>query len=418
MAGCLICEGTLWEWFSFGAVPLANGFLPAEDFDRERFYDLRMGLCEQCGMVQLLKLVDRERLFHDHYPFFTSTSRVMNEHFKSLAHWIHARLDRVPSFIVEIGSNDGTLLRHCAAIGARTLGVEPSGNVAAAAIASGVPTLVRFFDARCAREIASQEGDADAVVATNVFSHISDLHSVLEGCRGLLKREGILVFEDPYLGDVLDNTCYDQFYDEHAFYFCASAVDHAVARHGLELIDVQPQPVHGGSMVYVCAKPGIHPVSSRVREQLARERARGLGAPETFTRFAARIEQSRDRLLEVLQAVRRGGQRVAGYAATSKSTTVLNYCQIGPALLDYVCDSTPMKQGLFTPGMHIPVVAPERFQADAPDYALLFGWNHAKEILTKEASFADAGGRWITYVPEVSVSEPRRVGLPVFKRHR
>ena len=411
MSTCLVCGDVTTEVISFGRMPLGNAFLGTSQFAGEYFWDLEARCCPACSLVQLKDPVQAQRMFNDTYPFFSSSSDRMVAHFKALADWLRPLLPE-RAFVVEIGSNDGSLLQHLATPGTRVLGVEPSANVAAVATRRGLPTLGRFFDAASAREMVADHGRADAVTGTNVFCHIPGIGSVFEGCDILLRPRGLIVFEDPYWGDVVANTAYDQIYDEHVFYFSVTSVSRLARRYGFELIGAGHLDVHGGSMRYVLARTGVHQISERVERLLAQESAAALTEGGTFEMFRVRIERSRTQLVELLQELHGEGARLAGYAATSKSTTVLNYCGIGPELIPYVSDSTPAKQGLYTPGMHIPVTSPEHFRADAPDYAVLFAWNHAAEIAEKEQAFADAGRRWITYVPRVVVAP-----VPVVPEH-
>lgn len=390
---------------SFGKMPIANGFLTADQFAQEYFFELRVGWCAQCGMVQLMEFVDRERMFHENYAFFSSTSANMQAHFRDFAKRVTAEYLQGPRpFVVEIGSNDGIMLRHFAAAGINHLGIEPSANVAAVARERGVRTISEFFDADLAKRIVAEYGQADAFLGANVMCHIPYLHSVADGIRILLKPTGVLIFEDPYLGDIVEKTSYDQIYDEHAFYFSLASVSYLFERHGLEVIDVEPQAVHGGSMRYVIAHKNARAVSPRVGALRARETALGLQDLRTFQALRRRIEESRDALRSLLQDIRGQGKRVVGYGATSKSTTVTNYCGITPELVEYISDTTPIKQGKFSPGAHLPVRPHEEFVRRAPDYALLFAWNHSAEIFAHERAFTRAGGRWISYVPKVQVS--------------
>lgn len=404
MPKCLVCDASIEPFMSFGRMPIANGFLVAEQFADEYFFDLKVGFCSVCAMVQLTELVDRERMFHDQYAFFSSTSVRMAAHFREFADWIRTHhLANSDPFVVEIGSNDGIMLQNFSEVGIRHLGIEPSANVAQVARAKGIATITKFFDEAVAHEIVAEHGHADAFLAANVMCHIPDLHSVAEGIRILLKPKGVLAFEDPYLGDIVEKVSYDQIYDEHAFYFSVSSVSSLFGKHGLEVIDVQPQAVHGGSMRYVLAHRGAYTPSPAVAAQRQRELELGLNKGETFVALRAHIERSRDELLTLLRRLKREGQRVVGYAATSKSTTVTNFCGITPDLVDYFSDTTPLKQGKYNPGTHIPVRAYEEFKKDYPNYALLFGWNHAEEIMAKEQAFKAAGGKWIVYVPRVEV---------------
>ncbi len=385
-------------------MPIANGFLSPEQFKDEYFFNLRVAHCPKCSMVQLTELVDRSRMFHENYAFFSSTSAWMQRHFAGFASFVRDRyLASDDPFICEIGSNDGIMLRHFAERGIRHLGIEPSSNVAEVARERGVRTITEFFDEDLARRIRDENGQADAFLGANVMCHIPYMHSVIEGIRLLLKPAGVLIFEDPFLGDIVEKTSYDQIYDEHAFYFSVSSLRNLFAMHGMEIIEAIPQHVHGGSMRYVVAHQGAYPAGDSVHEVARREAQLGLETPECYDRLRANVERSRDDLRTLLQSCRDEGRRVAGYAATSKSTTVTNYCGITPQLVEFISDTTPIKQGKFSPGVHIPVRSHDEFARNYPDYALLFGWNHRDEIMSKETAFREAGGRWIVYVPRVEV---------------
>jgi len=404
MKKCLICESEIKPFMSFGKMPIANGFLPAEQFKDEPFFSLDVAFCESCKMTQLTELVDREKMFHENYAFFSSTSARMGEHFKKFAAFVKDNyLPAKDPFVVEIGSNDGIMLRNFKEAGIKHLGIEPSANVAKVAADKGIDTVCEFFDEAAARRIVEKHGKADAFMGANVMCHIPYMHSVLAGVDILLNPLGVVVFEDPYLGDILEKTSYDQIYDEHAFYFSAVSVSAMFERHGFELIDVLPQDVHGGSMRYVLARKGARKVSPAVAALLKKEEALGISRPETYERFRRNVEASREGLLKLLKETKQAGHSVAGYAATSKSTTVFNYCGIGPDLVQYISDTTPIKQGKFSPGVHIPVRPYSEFKAKYPDYALLLGWNHAAEIMANEKDFKKAGGKWIVYVPKVEI---------------
>jgi methylation protein EvaC len=405
MKQCRICGSAIEPFMSFGPMPIANGFLKADQLAGEYFFELRVGFCQRCGMVQLIDQPDREQMFNEHYHFFSGTSRFMTEHFRRFA--AHVQSDFIgrggDPFVVEIGSNDGIMLKNFAQGGVRHLGIEPSLNVAKAAMDKGVNTVSAFFDADLARSIVAIHGQADAFLAANVMCHIPYFHSIIEGIKILLKPDGIVAFEDPYLGDVIEKTSYDQIYDEHVFLFSLRSISYAFQEHGFELVDIEPQETHGGSMRYILAHKGMRQVSKRVSAQLRKEEALGLHKVETFQRFKDNCEKSRDSLKSLLQSLREEGKRVVGYGATSKSTTVTNYTGITPDLVEFISDTTPIKQGKLSPGAHIPVKPYEEFQKRYPDYALLFAWNHSKEIMAKEQAFHDAGGKWIGYVPAVGV---------------
>ncbi len=405
MKKCLSCGQEIDAFMSFGQMPIANGFLREDQFENEYFFEMEVGFCPVCKMLQLLNQPEREQMFNDTYAFFSGTSRLMGEHFRTFAEHVRDNLiiEKEDPFIVEIGSNDGIMLKNFVEWGIRHLGVEPSANVAASAKNNGVNTIVEFFDKECASRIVEQHGNADAFIAANVMCHIPYMHSIIEGIKVLLKRDGVAVFEDPYLGSVIEKTTFDQIYDEHVFLFSVHSISYLFGMHDMELIDVEPQETHGGSMRYILAKCGERKVSPNVEAVLRREQQLGLDKAETFMIFKKNCEEFREKLVSLLREVRSRGGKIAGYAATSKSTTIINYCGITTDDIDYICDTTPVKQGKFSPGAHIPIKAYEEFRADYPEYALLFGYNHEKEIMAKEDDFKAAGGKWIVYVPEIMV---------------
>jgi len=402
---CRISGAPLTKVIDFGMQPLGNGFLNAENIKNEYFFPMEIGYSEVSMMFQLIEQPAPEKMFHDHYAFYSSTSSFMAQHFRDFAQQIiHSDyLTKIDPFVVELGCNDGIMLKNFAKQSIRHLGIEPSLNVAQEANKQGVRTRSEFFTEELAEVIVREEGQADAFLAANVMCHIPDIVGVVKGIKKLLKPTGVVMFEDPYLGDVVAKTSYDQIYDEHVFLFSALSIQYLFGLQGMELIDVLPQKTHGGSMRYVLAHQGAYPVKDTVRQLIAKEKVQGLDRLGAFDTFRAKVEQSRTKLVSLLEDLKAQGKKVAGYAATSKSTTILNYCGIGPDLIDYICDTTPIKQGKLSPGMHIPVVPYETFKSNPPDYAVLLAWNHAEEIMAKEKDYVAAGGKWIVHVPEVKV---------------
>lgn len=405
MAVCRICNSQYEAFISFGEMPIANGFLLPEDFEGEYFFEMKAGFCEQCSMVQLLEQPERERMFHEDYAFFSSLSKGQTQHFKKLAEKLIAEhLTGDDPFAVEIGSNDGIMLQNLAAKNIRHLGVEPSENVADVARGKGINTVSSFFDEELASKVIEEYGHADTISSANVICHIPYIHSVLAGIAQLLKPSGVFIFEDPYLGDIVEKTSYDQIYDEHVFYFSANSVSNMIEPHGLEIFDVEHLDVHGGSMRYFIARKGAKEVSAAVATVMHNEENLGLKQHATYEKLRSNIEVSRDKLVKLLSDIKTTqGSPVIAYGATSKSTTVLNYCDIGPELISFISDTTPLKQGKFSPGMHIPIKTPDAIEQDKPNHMLLFAWNHMQEIMKKEEAYNARGGSWIVYVPEVKV---------------
>jgi methylation protein EvaC len=391
----------------FGRQPLGNGFLLPDQFEDEHFFPMRVGFSDKSMMLQLIDQPAPELMFHENYAFLSGTSKHMEQHFREFAQQLMGSkcLDNDDPFVVELGCNDGIMLKNFAQSNVRHLGIEPAKNVATIANGKGVRTLSEFFTESVAQRILESDGQADAIIAANVLCHIPDIRHVIAGIRALLKPTGVLVFEDPYLGDVISKTSYDQVYDEHVFLFSGHSVQYLFGLYDMELIDVQPQKTHGGSMRYHLAQTGAYPVQESVSKILENEKKLGLNRASSFCDFSRKVEQSRVDLVSLLQDLKSQGKRIAGYGATSKSTTILNYCNIGPDLIEFISDTTPIKQGKFTPGMHIPVKPYDTFVANPPDYAVLFAWNHAEEIMAKENGFMEGGGRWIVHVPKVGVLE-------------
>lgn len=400
---CRICDGNLIEFFDFGNMPIANGFLSPDEFKNEYFYRMKVGFCPVCSMVQLIDQPSPEMMFHDHYAFFSSTSTFMARHFRQLAENVQEKYLGPDPFVVELGSNDGILLQNFAKKGIKHLGVEPSGNVAQVAREKGINTISTFFNEETAEKILPKYGSASAILAANVMCHIPDLHSVVRGMKKLLKLDGVIIMEDPNLGDIIEKTSYDQIYDEHVFYFSLLSLSNLFNQYDLEIFDLEHLNVHGGSMRYFICHKGKYPVSDAVKSQAFKEKKMKLSSPEPYMRLKENIETSKHELLKILHKLKEEKKRVVGYAATSKSTTVTNYCGITPDLVEFISDTTPIKQGKYSPGAHIPVKTHDEFKNNYPEYALLFGWNHSEEIMKNEQAFKEAGGRWIVYVPRVDI---------------
>lgn len=403
MAKCRICDTKYQAFISFGQMPIANGFLTPDEYEDEYFFELQVGICPHCHMVQLIKQPERERMFHKDYAFFSSTSAFQKKHFKKFSEMLQKKYLLSPNpLVIELGSNDGIMLQNFAQQNIRHLGIEPSKNVAQVASDKGVNTISEFFDEQLASKIIDQHGQADTISAANVMCHIPYIHSVISGIKKLLKKNGVFIFEDPYLGDIVEKTSYDQIYDEHVFYFSLHSVQFLFAQHNMQLVDIEHLSVHGGSMRYTIAHKNAKIISNAVKHQLAHEVSLGLNQIKTYEKLRHNIEKSRDDLLNLLQKIKKTGRRIAAYGATSKSTTITNYCKIGPQLIEFISDTTPIKQHKYSPGTHIPVKTYEQFKSNYPDYALLFAWNHAKEIMANETDFIASGGQWIVYVPEVN----------------
>lgn len=401
---CRLCAGPLQEWVDLGPQPVSNGFLDPADVGRESFFRLAVGICADCTMVQQLEAMPTSSMFRADYPYRSRTSAGLRTHFEQVARWLHRDVLRAPEdLVVEIGSNDGVMLRTLAEAGVRHLGVDPSAGAAREAAAAGVRVRVDFFDERSAAAIRAAEGPAAVVFSANTISHVADLGAIFRGVDRLLAPDGVFVFEDRYVGDILEHAYFDQIYDEHFYLFAVGSVAAMATRFGFDLVDVERIPVHGGSLRFTVGRPGVHERRPGVSRMIEEEARFGVADLDTYTRFGRQIDRIGTDLVALLTDLRDAGARVVGYGATSKSATVTNYCGIGPDLVPFICDTTPEKQGRLSPGAHIPVRPHAAFSAPYPDYALLFAWNHAEEIMAKERHFVEQGGRWILYVPHVHI---------------
>lgn len=402
---CRITGETLKSFLDFGSQPLGNGFLYAKDFSKEYFYPMEIGFSEKSYMLQLINQPKPELMFHNEYAFFSSTSKHMEKHFFDFAEYVLGSkfLSKNDPFVVELGCNDGIMLKHFADKGINHLGIEPSTNVAQVANSKGVKTISDFFSSKVSDNIVKLHGKADVFLSANVMCHIPEIKDVVLGIKNLLKPTGVIIFEDPYLGDVLEKTSYDQIYDEHVFLFSAHSVKYLFNLYDMELIDVIPQKTHGGSMRYVLAHKGAYAIQQSAIDLLSNEKKIGLDKKTTYENFRENVERSKFELINLLKKLKSEGKSIAGYGATSKSTTILNYCGIGPDLIDYISDTTPIKQDKYSPGMHIPIKSYQYFIDNPPDYVFLFAWNHANEIIAKEHTYISNGGKWIIHVPKVQI---------------
>jgi methylation protein EvaC len=401
---CLICESEYKPFVDFGDMPIANAFATKKELEDEYTFPMRVGFCESCNMVQLVEQPGREKMFHENYAFFSSTSNYMKEHFKRFADSVsELQVLDDNSFVVEVGSNDGIMLQNFVAGGVPCLGVEPSENVAKIAIDKGIEVVSEFFDRTLAEKISKTHQKADAILSANVMCHIPYMHSIYDGVKTLLKESGVFIFEDPYLGEIIEKTSFDQIYDEHVFLFSALSINILANMHDLELINVEPQITHGGSMRYTLAHKGVKTVSKNVATLIEQEVGLGLDNKKSYLGFTDSVNKIRGDLIELLKKLKKEGKKVVAYGATSKSTTVTNYFGITPELVECIYDTTPIKQDKYSPGAHIPVLPYDQFRKSNPDYVLLFAWNHAEEIMKKEIDYMGSNRHWITYIPEVKI---------------
>ncbi len=388
-----------------GQQPLANSLVRTDATeDAERRCSLVLNLCRECRLLQLAETIRPEDLFSE-YVYFSSYSNRMLEHAAAyvdssvVTHCLHEK-----SFVVEIASNDGYLLKYFVARGIPCLGIEPAHNVAAAARSQGVDTVEAFFGLATANAIAG-ERQANLIVANNVFAHAPQPNDFVAGISRLLAPNGVATLEFPWAAEMLRNLEFDTIYHEHVFYYAAMPLVPLLHRHGLELIRVDVLPIHGGSLRIHVAHRGAYPIDSSVAAVLEAERAAGLADDLSYDTFSNGVAALRHDLMTLLRTLKQGGARIAAYGASAKGSTLLNFCDIGTETIDFIVDRSPHKQGLLSPGKRIPILPPTALTEQRPDYALLLTWNFADEILAQQLDYRAAGGRFIVPLPVPGIIE-------------
>ena len=403
---CRLCGGRRLQLvLALAPTPPANAFVPESQLDEEQQkFPLDVHFCEDCAHLQLLDIVD-PRLLFENYVYVSGTSPAFVAHFDQYARDIVDRFRAAPGMlVVDIGSNDGTLLRSFQRLGLRVLGVDPAIKIAEEATKSGVETLAGFFTPSFPRSIRGRFGSAKIVTANNVFAHIDNLHAVVEGVRTMLSPDGLFVFEVSYLVDVYEKTLFDTIYHEHLAYHSVKPLVKFFQANGMELIEALRVTSHGGSLRGVAQlRGGPHAVGASVAEALANEDRLGLGKAETFRRFGENINKLKQELSALLKKLRAEGKTIAGFGAPAKATTLMHHFESGPEVIDFIVDDSPLKQGLFTPGYHVPVLAPAAIYERKPDYLLLLAWNFAGPIMTKNAAYRDQGGHFIVPIPKLEI---------------
>jgi SAM-dependent methyltransferase len=405
---CRICKSPALEQFlSLGEMPPANAFLTADQLrEPEMTFPLDVCICGNCALVQLKDVVDPELLFKN-YLYASSTSNSFRAHFESFAEQVYRRfhLDS-RSLVIDVGSNDGILLKPFKELGARTLGVDPAENLARQATEAGIETLPVFFGIKTAHIIAETRGKAHVVTANNVFAHVDDLDSFVRAVRAVLREDGIFIFEVPYLADLLSKNLFDTIYHEHLSYFSLRPLLYHFKQHKMQILDVQKVDSHGGSLrVFVRNAKQDQENPDSLQKFLNLEEELSIYSSETWQKFSNRVRQNREKFRNLLNELKSAGKRIAGYGAPAKGNTLLNYFGINDKDLEYIADDSPLKQNLFTPGSHILVSSPDRLSLDQPDYVLILAWNFADSIIARLSAFRSAGGKFILPVPSPEVIE-------------
>jgi SAM-dependent methyltransferase len=407
VAGCRSCGGRLTVTMAdLGLQPASNAFIesPAA-IQLEKRYPLRAKVCEVCKLVQLDYDVAPEELFGN-YHYFSSFSDEWLAHAKTYCDMAQRRFGLSPSsLVVELASNDGYLLKNFLKMGIPVLGIDPSDTVAAAAQKIGVPTLVQFFGENAARELAHQGRQADLIIANNVLAHVPQLNDFVAGLALLLRADGSVTLEFPYLLELIQQVEFDTIYHEHYSYFSLYAIEQVFSRHRLRIYDLERLPTHGGSLRLFASHANRADLEDSVslRETRAQETAAGIAELTTYMQFAKRVDECRDSLRDFLAGAKRDGKRVAAYGAAAKGNTLLNFCAVTAQDIAFVADRSPHKQKKLLPGTHIPVVSPEELMRAQPDYVLILPWNLQHEIRRQLDGIKAWGGRFVTPVPLVRV---------------
>ena len=404
---CRFCGAELQQTFvDLGMSPLCETYPSAADLSRgETYYPLHAYVCSRCFLVQLEQFESGEAIFSD-YAYFSSYSDSWLKHCEKYCDKMMTRFGlNEKSFVVEVASNDGYLLQYFVRSKIPVLGIEPAGNVAKVALEKGIPTLVRFFGAQLARELAQKGHTADLVAGNNVLAQVPDLNDFVEGLRILLKPEGVVTLEFPHLLRLIQRNEFDTIYHEHYSYFSMLTTAQILKDHGLRAFGVDELASHGGSLrVYACrAESQAHPIEPSVRKVIEEEEKAGLDTAKGYERFSEQVKQTKFALVDFLLKAAKEGSSVAGYGAPGKSATLLHYCGIGKDLIKYTVDRSPHKQGRFLPGTHIPIYHPDRIADTKPDYVMILPWNLKDEIMQQLQYIREWGGRFVVPIPEVTV---------------
>jgi len=404
---CRFCGTGLSRTFvDLGLSPLCETYPSAADLNRgEMYYPLHTFVCEKCWLVQLEEYETPEQIFSD-YAYFSSFSDSWLKHCDKYCEAMKSRFGLgKQSFVVEVASNDGYLLQYFVKREVPVLGIEPAANVAKVAVEKGVPTLVRFFGTKLAKDLASEGRCADLILGNNVLAQVPDLNDFVEGLKVMLKPEGVLTLEFPHLLQLIQLNEFDTIYHEHFSYFSLLSTIKIMEAHGLKVFDVEELKSHGGSLrVYGCrAEANTHPVEANVGKVLADEARAGLDRIDGYQSFARQVKETKIALVDFLLTAAKQGKKVVGYGAPGKSATLLHYCGIGKDLIEYTVDRSPYKQGRFLPGSRIPIYHPDRIRETRPDYVVILPWNLKDEIAQQLQFIREWGGRFVVPIPQVMV---------------
>lgn len=402
---CRNCNTEIKEFISMGQMPSINYFPKKEEFDKEKKYNLSVGFCPKCYLVQILDIIPPEDLFRD-YVYFSSVSEYFLEHCKEVADDLTKRLNLGPeSLVLEIASNDGAQLQYFKKLGVPVLGVEPARNIAKVANQKGIRTIDEFFSYDLAKKLREEQKiQADLIFGANVLAHVPEIIDFVKGVKEVLKLKGTAVFEFPYLKGLIENKI-DVVYHEHVFYYSLMPLIDLFKKADLEIYDVKMTPMQGGSLMFFASHAGAFPIHENVSNLIAEEIKNGFDKFETFQKVNENALRVKDETINLLKEIKSKGKRIAAYSASGKGSFLMNYYGINENYLDFIVDKSKAKQGLYTPGTHFLVYPPEKINEEKPDYVLIFCWNLADEVMQMEElkKWRQGGGKFIIPLPEVKI---------------
>ncbi|OGZ72283.1 MAG: hypothetical protein A2908_04055 [Candidatus Staskawiczbacteria bacterium RIFCSPLOWO2_01_FULL_38_12b] len=402
---CRNCKTQITEFFSLGQMPLINSFLKKEDIAKEKKYNLSVGFCPTCYLVQLIDIMPPEDIFKN-YIYFSSTSQYFLEHCKEVADTLMKKLHLTKeSLVLEIASNDGAQLQSFKTLGIPVLGVDPAKNIAKVANEKGIKTITEFFNYDFAKKLRKERNlQADLVFGANVLAHVPEIVNFTKGVKEILKPKGTAVFEFPYVKGLMENK-FDTIYHEHVFYYSLIALINLFKNSELEIYDVQMTPMQGGSLMIFISNPGVFPINENIKNLTAKEIKNGFDKLETYQKINDNILKLKKGLISVLEKIKGEGKKIAAYSAPAKGNILLNYFGINENYLDFIVDKSPLKQGLYTPGTHMLVCPLEKIYEKNPGYLLVLCWNIANEVMDMQEleAYRKNGGKFIVPIPNITI---------------
>ena len=401
---CRNCKTKIKEFFSLGQMPPINSFLRKEDIENEKKFNLSVGFCPKCFLVQLIDIIPPEDLFKD-YIYFSSTSKYFLEHCKEVADNLTKKLKlNKESLVLEIASNDGAQLQYFKELGISVLGVDPAENIAKVANEKGIKTIAEFFNYDFSKKLKEDKIEADLIFGANVLAHVPEIVDFVKGVKEVLKPNGTAVFEFPYVKGLMENK-FDIIYHEHVFYYSLIALINLFRTAGMEIYDVKMTPMQGGSLMIFAANTGVFKISENIINLKAEEIKNGFDKIETYKKINENVSKLKNDIIGLLNKLKSEGKKIAAYSAPAKGNILLNYFGIGQNYLDFIVDKSKAKQGLYTPGTHMLVYPLEKINQEKPDYLLVLCWNISDEVINmiELKNFRDRGGKFIVPVPDVKI---------------